>query len=489
MAWWPVSSELYDRRYRAHQSRQCTDAQGQDGITFVTHDVDEAYCRTRSPGDFSTPMRQNPKMHSAICSNDEIALLQHYLDAFGTFVLLGTAHAAFRPEYLVCIARFTLTYAPAKCAILACCASNKYQLTKEEQFRKLSLKYYCQAVKEINVALTELENSRSGPNDALVTAVVHMYINALWGPELHDDAANHVVGAVQLLKLRYAKSPLCMEQPMHRINAESVIYQSFLLSMEHPLHAPFEVDTAFLAQTQNVLSPPTFSDSSAAANSPVLGVPLQLFCLISDVMQLYKSPELISADNFTRIKREMVHWEHVANTIERAALSPTDPTPVQEHLRCDIKHEYPHTNAMLLYIFAGSLLLDWVVELIQGQSEDLEEPAWSPPGKPRTEPLLMSNTVSSPSPPSSLKTSWQLSRALAILRRPEIHESWTLCHLGWWPMMIFGYAVNCDEDIALVKHVLLCMRQRTGYGLLDRILAELEQLWAARDTSWALKGG
>lgn len=124
-------------------------------------------------------MRQNPKMHSAICSNDEIALLQHYLDAFGTFVLLGTAHAAFRPEYLVCIARFTLTYAPAKCAILACCASNKYQLTKEEQFRKLSLKYYCQAVKEINVALTELENSRSGPNDALVTAVVHMYINAV----------------------------------------------------------------------------------------------------------------------------------------------------------------------------------------------------------------------------------------------------------------------------------------------------------------------
>lgn len=52
-------------------------------------------------------------------------------------------------------------------------------------------------------------------------------------------------------------------------------------------------------------------------------------------------------------------------------------------------------------------------------------------------------------------------------------------------MLIFGHAVTEREDMQLIRPVLREMRERIGYGEIQRILAELQLVWDAR---WSESG-
>ena len=64
--------------------------------------------------------------------------------------------------------------------------------------------------------------------------------------------------------------------------------------------------------------------------------------------------------------------------------------------------------------------------------------------------------------------------AMAILQCPEEHEKWSHCFLGAWPLLIIGYGARSIKEITLVKDVLGNIRQRTGYGEVQRIWEDLE---------------
>ena len=71
---------------------------------------------------------------------------------------------------------------------------------------------------------------------------------------------------------------------------------------------------------------------------------------------------------------------------------------------------------------------------------------------------------------------WQMDLAMAILQCPEEHEKWSHCFLGAWPLLIVGYGARSIEEITLVKDVLSNICQRTGYGEVQRIREELEEV-------------
>merc|ERR1711939_910255 len=66
-----------------------------------------------------------------------------------------------------------------KCAILACCASNRYMLDRDPSLREVSLRYYTQAVRQVNRVLTTSDWACESPSDHLLTTVIFLYINAL----------------------------------------------------------------------------------------------------------------------------------------------------------------------------------------------------------------------------------------------------------------------------------------------------------------------
>jgi hypothetical protein len=280
-----------------------------------------------------------------------------------------------------------------------------------------------------------------------------------------------------------------MTRPFDRITAESVLYQSFLLSMRRPFDVDFQIDDQFLASTEQILKSPTFEDASSAANSPVLGVPLPLYRLIIEVIHLCNSPTSIDPEARSRLKRQMKHWETVAIEVDdnsRVLQSPTLAPPLSP----PHQHPHPHPEALALYVLAGSLLLDWVVEIPEMQSYlDISSSRYghisslgmSQPHVPKaTASRAARATAASPPPVPHSTRSWQLSRALEILHRPSAHETWTRSFLGWWPVLIFGYVVTDDDDIEVMKSILRCMRQRMGYGVVERVLCELEAVWQSR---------
>ncbi|KAK4936603.1 hypothetical protein LTR10_022526 [Elasticomyces elasticus] len=184
---------------------------------------------------------------------------------------------------------------------------------------------------------------------------------------------------------------------------------------------------------------------------------------------------MVNLQSFSRVKREMEYWEHVASQMDGERGSQT-PASAREASPSKSAPDHSHADAMILYTLAGSLLLDWIVELTEK-----DVPSQSEVDSSQREPWLPPRASAQMPPPP--RRGWQLVRALSILRRPETYETWTRSHLGWWPVSIFGLAADHEEDISLIKDVLLCTRQRLGYGLVDRVLADLEQVWEARDRS------
>ncbi|OQU99865.1 Fungal specific transcription factor domain-containing protein [Cladophialophora immunda] len=427
---WPAPEDLYDRRHRCHRD-----------LLGASLDQDD---------DRTLQVKSNPTIQTTIRSDQELGLFNYYLDSFLKVLMLPNAHPGFYSVYRSEMALFMLNSDSVKCAILACCASNRFMLSSDAQFHKTSIKYYSQAVKEVNQALAGLDFDRDCPGNSLLTTVQYLYINALWGPDTVNDAPKHVMGAMQLLSLRYrnASDSLTMSSVFDRIVVESVLYQSFLLAMRNPFSPNFQIDSYFMERTEKLLETLTYWETSAAANSPVLGIPVPLYQLLLSVIQLGNSPPQTRVLSGTELKAEMGSWEQLVLDIEHSNQIST----------AAAGQEHPHWDAVALYVLAGSLLLDWILEMPRSPSTCIGTPPPPPPSK------------------------WQLSHALSILRKPTRKDSWTRCYLGSWPTMVLGYAVHSHEDIDLIKQVLCSTRQRLGYGEIERILGELEVAWGRRET-------
>lgn len=231
---------------------------------------------------------------------------------------------------------------------------------------------------------------------------------------------------------------------------ESVLYQVFRLTAWHPCSFNFALDAEFWSQAEKTLQVLVFPDASRAANSPVLGIPLSLHKLVLSIVQFSRDPGSKDAQGLAQFKSEMKSWENMV--MEDQALTSSADADVE--LTDSAGDPYRYTTMM--YILAASLVLEWAI-----QSIDVQD--FQPRNVHRS------------------SNQWQFRKAMDILRCPSTCEQWTNCYLGCWPTLIFGYAVDAEDDVALIREDL---QQRWNRLLSTEVLLvmdELESVWRERN--------
>ncbi|KAF6835323.1 fatty-acid amide hydrolase [Colletotrichum plurivorum] len=442
---WPSSDDLQDRRFRARRSSSSSQsASGSPSPPSSPSPSSVSACAVSSQSSIiRIKNREIPDI--------EHELMHHYLNVLITALLLPTVTEVDLEEYGSQVVGMMMGSDSVKYAVLANCASNKYMLSRNIRYQKAALVYYLKAIELVNHALPELGYSKKSPGDALLTTVVYLYLYNFWGSDTSVDARKHIDGAMSLLKLRYAdtNSPLSMTRPLHRVTTESVLYQAFLLAIRQPFAPNFHVDKQFLTRSEDVLHVRSFLDSIFNESSLVLGLPLRLYRLITDIIDIINPNEPPKQDVLIRIREEMKTWENsISNSNETEFI-----VPARDGFEAD---------AVALFVLGASLLLDYVSE--SSPSTSSSNTTTSMRGT-RTFSLRVSSSR------------WQIKKALSILRRPAAYETWTRCYLGAWPLLILGYSVTDEEDISLLRRVSSCMRDRIGYGEVQRIQADLEAVW------------
>ena len=215
--------------------------------------------------------------------------------------------------------------------------------------------------------------------------------------------------------------------------------------MRYPFSPNFHVDSEFIHQAQVLLDYLRFEEAGVAGNSPVLGLPLELYRLILDIIAYFGSATR-DALSLIRLQDQVKHWEQALNIAED----------------CDndaLLPENPHTEVIALYTLTTSLLLD----LMHFHKPQVEGKAlgsvWESGGH-----------------------HWQASRVLAMFAGCTNYSRWTHCYIMLWPILIVGYAVQDAGDISLVTKVLGDMRKSMGYGEVQRVHDELDRFWSTRQS-------
>ncbi|KAL2862795.1 Zn(II)2Cys6 transcription factor [Aspergillus lucknowensis] len=442
---WPTARDLYDRRHHCLRSNSRTtisekaNPHAVDGLG--RRDVEMLSSSLLLPAHLVTST-------STVFRCDlEYKLFHHFCDNFISTLLLPNSHPGFRRDYCTFLGGLSLQFETVRSGILACSAINLYMLTNDERLRSASLTYYAHAILIVNKALENFNSLIDKPSDDIVNAIIYLYIYSLWGLDAAEDASKHVMGAVHAVNLRYDRSQnaFSMSRASDRVTAESVLYQSCLLAIRRPFLADFKVDDDLIMRVECTLQSLTFLDASAAANSPVLGVPLELYRLILSIIRLTSSRVPPNQVARSQLQGKISVWEStICDFGDSTGNIPT------ERLQQDLS-----SLALVLYVLAASLLLDLALTM-------MEQKQTSMAGLPR------------------LGFRWQLQTALGILRCPECNGQWTRCFLAPWPLQIFGYVVEEEKDISLVRSTLHKTREHTGYGEVTRLLGELAPIWRDR---------
>ncbi|KIW62814.1 hypothetical protein PV04_10945 [Phialophora macrospora] len=454
---WPTQDELLDRRHRrvSRTSKSPSPARSVESTDTIVQDADAAASGTGTNRLSSFVCREigfrSDLFSSTIFQSDlEVDCFRHFVNGFLPLLLLSTGHPGFQSELVPELVEMLLGFDGLRNALLACGASHLYFLSGNSQMNEAGLRYYARAVSGINRTLTRIDWSRDDFNDAVLQAIIFLYIHGIYNIDTNKDIGKHVAGATQLMKLRttHSRRPP-MPRPIHRIMWESILYQVFRQIANRPFAMDFQLDFEFCAKALETLQSLTFPDASPTDNSPVIGYPLSLQKLIIDVGQLCKTPAKPAAD-LRRLSQEMQHWESLIldeGHCLREESSWSTKTPSE-------RARLFHQHSTSLHILAGSLLLDWVMRS-HGVSD-----------------------IKSPLPPTG--DTWQVRRGLAILRCAHANEDWSRCYLGSWPTVIFGYAVDNSEDIAIIRRDLEQRHQNLGSGEELLLLEELEYVWHLR---------
>lgn len=227
----------------------------------------------------------------------------------------------------------------------------------------------------------------------------------------------------------------------------------FRQTVRHPFVVDFQPDLDFATKAENILRSLTFPDASPADNSPVIGFPVKLQKLIIEIVQLCKTPSRPEDRVLHRLRGEVEQWE-TSLPEEGCCVDEEDrEAGMVRNQRPRPRSFYEHSTS--LHILSASLLLDWV-----SKSTAVSDPA--------------NNHL------TTSGKSWQIGRALQIMRCSRAKEDWSKCYLGSWPALVFGYAVDSAEDVALIRQDLEHRYQALYSGEELSYLVELEEVWQER---------
>ncbi|EWG45885.1 hypothetical protein FVEG_15880 [Fusarium verticillioides 7600] len=340
-----------------------------------------------------------------------------------------------------------------KYAILANCASNKHTLMNNDRYRLIALRYYTEAMRGLNQELVDFCPSDAYRHSCLLTVASYLYVYNFWSLDVMSDPRPHVVGAVKLLSLRNRDNSSLKPfiQSWDRVNVESVLYQGFLLSIRRPFRPEFRLESEFISHAEDLLRSYDDANPSSAKPNIVLGVPTSLYRLILRIIDSYSVPRTDLSDYLKGLKAELQYWEQLLFDDEDSQ---------------NIQNGDSSFNDLM--IIATSLLFDLITETLTSTDDSIypEFSAGEEDGKPWR---------------------WQLNLAMNILQCPEEHQKWSGCYLGAWPLLILGYGARSLEEITLVKEVLTRMQQRIGYGEVQRIRDELDEITTYKGSDACLR--
>ena len=119
-----------------------------------------------------------------------------------------------------------------------------------------------------------------------------------WNPDISSKAILHLTGAVKIFEIRLAKAsryPTAPISPFERVTAETILYQSSILSLYTDADRMFTPE--FLIRLNHYFTSQPFPEASQWANSPLLGVKPTLYRLISQISRLSRRTPLNPDDH------------------------------------------------------------------------------------------------------------------------------------------------------------------------------------------------
>ncbi|KIX03953.1 uncharacterized protein Z518_07506 [Rhinocladiella mackenziei CBS 650.93] len=456
---WPAEDDLFDRRHRRPSRPPKSPSRSPETIVIQRSPplASELLAETDAwPFFICRELSINSDLFSGTIfkSDLEMDCFRQFVNGFLPLLILTNTHPGFKSEFIPEVVDMILQFDGLKDIALACGASRLHALSGRTEMNEAGIIYYSRAMSEVHQALNSIDWSREVFSDAVLMAIIFLYVHGVFTIDTYKDIPRHLSGAIQLINLRCVECrhpPLA--RPIHRIVWESILYQVFRQTVRHPFAADFQPDFEFCAKAEEILQSLTFPDASEAENSPVIGFPLSLQKFIIEIVQLCKSPFRPQASILLELGREMRYWESTipekGHCIKKEGQNFTGSTPAE-------RAQAFHQHSTSLHVLAASLLFNWVCESheISGAEEVFSLP-----------------------PPSN---SWQVRRALEIMRCPQANKDWSRCYLGSWPTLIFGYAVDKPEDMALIRRDLEERFQVLYSGEELLFLSELESIWRTR---------
>lgn len=266
------------------------------------------------------------------------------------------------------------------------------------------------------------------------------------GMGTYTDIPMHVHAATRILTLRLLSRDRTIEHLFDRLAVESVLYQMFLVTTglwSRPPEEGSHFDAEFWLRAEELLDRSTiFPGRSTSFNSPVLGVPVSLFRLSLTLRQQYRADAPPDMNVLRRIRDEVEDHEALL-------LCESTDSPNEEDIWRSKEVYYRDTK--YLYTLIVSLLFEQLSRH-DGTPVRLPEPG----------------------------DSWQVRRAIGILRRYEHADGWSRSFIGNWPVYTLGLFAESLEDRQFIQNDLQRRWDLTKFAQPFRFREDLEAIWAER---------
>lgn len=262
------------------------------------------------------------------------------------------------------------------------------------------------------------------------------------------DIPRHLNAATNIITLRFFHRPTGIDRLFDILAVESVLYHIFhvMTGLWSDLAEPdYQFNIDFWTQAETILNRSTFFPrASRSLNSPVLGVPASLFRLALLLRQQCRKSFVIDTTELENMKNEILGWE-ISVLCEQELQSASESNTGES----DIQEEY-YRDASTLYTIIVSLL----------QKE-----------MPRKE----------PGPPLEVASnSWEVRKAIQILKKYEQDDGWARCFIGNWPTYTLGFFMSATEDKQVIQADMQRRWDLTKLAQITRFSSDLETTWMSR---------
>jgi hypothetical protein len=212
-----------------------------------------------------------------------------------------------------------------------------------------------------------------------------------------------------------------------------------------------EFDICFWLKAEHFLQQTImFPQEPHSLNSPVLGVPVPLYRLAIQAKQAYQDHAGYSHYSLEQLRTEIEDWE--------AMVLGSQPISVLEHDDAFKRQQSYYVGATHLYVLIISLLLEHA----------------------NKGPVAQITSQSSRLPEALPRKTWQLQKALCIIRAFVHDDGWSSSYIGNWPIYSLGFFLNQPEDIRLVVNEMNRRWTSTKFMQISRFRDDLESTWMAR---------